>query len=253
MGKEYNGQLILASKGMYYNGKVPDGIVNVEAWSTKDERLLFNRNTSFTDNLDRLIKNCTDLKITPDELILADKTQIFFYMRCLAYGGDYSFDFRCSNCDKKAIHNMDLEKDLVVDYATDDMQEPFETKLSQHTITWKLLRGSDEKEVEKHVKRLRAKGSKEDDPGYIYRLATRLVTINNLPADNIVESMDFIEKLRGRDVLTIRQSIDSVRIGINPEIEVDCNHCGYPNDINLPMDKSFFRPAKQGAIPDRNG
>ena len=40
MGKEYIGELQVASKGLLYDEKFPSGKLHVEPWGTQEERLL---------------------------------------------------------------------------------------------------------------------------------------------------------------------------------------------------------------------
>lgn len=248
MAKEYDGQLELASKGRFYNGEVPDGIVKCEAWDTVMERKLLSRTIPFNEKLYMLFKACTDLKLEPKKLLLVDQVHLFYYIRCLSVGAEYEFSFECSSCEKKASKVIDLEKDLQVDYAIEDMSEPFSVTLpiKGDVIEWRMLRGEDEDDTQKYVNRLRSKGNADDDPGYFYRLAKRIVSINGNKSDSIIDSMLYL-KLKGKDNLALHNAIRSVQIGVNPELEVECNWCHYPNDIVLPMDKSFFRPSGEGS------
>jgi len=180
-------------------------------------------------------------------------------MRCLSYGGAYSFNYKCEECGEKVKHDMDLEKDLNVRYADDElllkqlgfqdiseMKEPFLCQLPVQgkTIGWRMLRGRDEASVRKYASQMRRRGITDEDPGYLYRLALRIMEIDCEPMKNISDALAFVETLKGKDALAIREAIESVDIGIDPELEVICRNCGYPNDVIMPQDKSFFRPGR---------
>jgi len=262
MGKEYHGELQLASKGYFYGEKVPDGIVHVNPWSTQDERLLISPSVNFTDTVTRLIKRCTDLQMDPLELLLVDRWHLFLYMRCLSYGGDYSFNYRCDECGERMRHTMDLEKDLDVTYADDEsllesldtpmLEEPFPLSfpVREDTISWRMLRGSDEIAVDKFVKKTRMSANrrlpKGEDPGYIYRLARRVVLLNDAEP-SISDAMRFIESLAGKDALALRQAISSVDFGVEQELRPVCDNCGWENEVSMPLDKTFFRPERRVA------
>lgn len=263
MGKEYLGELQLASKGHFYNIDW-DGVLHVEPWGLEEESILMSPNVSFTEALDRLIPRLTDCPVKPPDLLLKDRFQIFLYMKCLSIGSDYTFFYPCENdmCGKKARHDMNLEKDLNVTYVDDpdflesigmddveQLTEPFDLILpNNHTIGWRMLRGKDERAVDKYVRRMQKgttkKPAKKD---HVYRAALRIETIDGEKPDNIREAMDFvINSMRGKNAVAFRQAIEEMRFGVDTELQdVECDHCGYPQDIEMPLDKEFFRPKKR--------
>lgn len=265
MGKEYAGEIQLPSKGHFYNVDW-DGIVNVEPWSTKEEQLLVSPNINFTETLSRLITRLTDCPVPPDDLLLIDRQMLFIYMRCLSYGSEYSFSYRCEHCDERVDHSMDLEKDLDVTYIDDPeflelidvddvelLSEPFDLRLplQEKVIGWRMLRGSDERAVDKFIRRMakgmRKSGAAKDERGdYIYRAALRICTVDGVNVD-IRHAIEQVESLRGKDSLAFRQAIEAMSFGINPELEVNCRSCGYLNEVFMPLDKEFFRPKRRVA------
>jgi hypothetical protein len=83
--------------------------------------------------------------------------------------------------------------------------------------------------------------SQGEDPGYAYRLATRIVAIDDTEP-TISDAMELIESLKGKDSLALRQAIFAVSIGVNQELRPICDACGWENEITMPLDKTFFRP-----------
>jgi len=257
MGRQYHGQLQLASKGQFYNGALPDGILNVDPWGTQEERLIISPAVPFTEILNRLIKRLTDCPMDPLELLLVDRWHLFIYMRCLSYGGEYSFNFKCDECSTKNRSTIDLELDLDVTYADDkdlllnlgvsSLDEPFTLALPMlgKIVRWRMLRGSDEVATEKYVSNMRSKGSrrgalKDEDQGYIFRLARRIVDIDGVQP-SISDALELIESLKGKDALALRQAIQNMNIGIEQELRPKCDSCGWENEIIMPLDKTFFR------------
>jgi hypothetical protein len=266
MGQEYVGSISLASRGLFYSEddfakgvtEFPDKLT-VTPWGAQEERILLSRSLGFRETLDRLIINCTNCPIPPGKLLLSDRQHLFYYMRCLSYGGAYEFPFQCDNCDQTSKHEIDLEKDLDVVYADDPkllrelevdaLVEPFEFELPilGRSVSWRMLRGDDEKAVDKYVKKLRKKSASDGREDYEYRLALRIVAVDSEKVD-IVEALDFVrEDLKGKDLEEFRYQIERVGIGIDPEIEVTCKNCGFENEIIMPLDKSFFRPPRRKA------
>lgn len=250
MGKEFSGELELASRGLLYKGDF-NGILQVEPWGIKEERLFASRNLDYNSQIDRLISRLTNCPIDPSELLLIDRQHIFMYMRCLSYGGDYSFSFRCEDCQEKVRHDMNLENDLDVTYADDpilldtlgivELEEPFRLKLPQKNVEigWRLLRGKDEQSVRKYLRRS-MKNTTDERQDYIYRTALRLVEVDGANVD-MSTALHFVENLKGMDSAAWRDHIRKVSFGIDTEIEVKCRSCGYPNELLMPLDKSFFR------------
>lgn len=259
MGKEFAGELTLASRGIFYGDKVPGGVIRAEPWGTKEERLLVSPNVNFQETLDRLISRLTDCPIPPGDLLLVDRQHLWFYLRCLSYGGDYSFSFQCDNCNQKVTQQIDLEKDLEVRYSDDaimlrglglrdvsELHEPFtfELPLLKQRVGWRMLRGSDERAVDQYVKRM-AKGKvAEERPDYLFRLAIRIVEIDGQKVE-VGDALNLVEKMKGKDALEFRQQIELVDIGIDTELDVTCKNCGYGNEVIMPMDRSFFRPKRK--------
>lgn len=259
MGKEYIAQLQVASKGLLDGDNFPEGRLHIEPWGTQEERLLISPNIDYDETINRLIVRLTDCPLPPEDLLLADRQHIFIYMRCLSFGGDYSFSFQCSECKEKVRHSMDLEKDLDVKYADDsdllkalgcddvaDFKEPFEftLPLQQKRVAWRLLRGKDEMRVKRYVRKMTKKHGSDERYDYIYRAALRIVSVDGNELE-ITDAITFVSSLKGKDALAIRQAVDRVDFGLDTELEVKCRNCGYPNDLIMPIDKSFFRPERQ--------
>lgn len=270
MGKEYEGTLQLASKGHFYDGQIPDGIINVESWGTKEERLLVSPNIDYGETLNRLIPRLTDCPIPPSQLLLGDRQQIFFYLKILSIGGSYSYYYQCAGCKARNRETMDMEKDLRIIYvddpdflaglgvsSVDELTEPFEFTLpkQQKVVGWRLLRGEDEKRVDRFVKSMLKRGGLDERPDYIYRAALRIMTFDGVPITNINDAMTIVESFKGKDALKFRDEVSKMSFGIDTDVEPVCKFCGYTNDIDLPLDKSFFRPDsdESSTLSDRPG
>lgn len=263
MSNQFEGSIQLASKGKLYNNELPDGIVKATAWGTAEERIFVSPSLDFDESLDRVIKQSTDLPFDPSKLLLVDKQHLFLYMRCLSYGGDYSFSFACENCGSKVTHSIDLENDLDTVFIDDkdflnglgvkEITEPFRLKLPLlgKEIGWRMLRGSDEKTIKRLIAKDEARSNKSSASGegaeYLYRLALRIVDFDGKPVDDILEAIDVLRLLKGKDLLALRQDIQSIDFGVKSEFEIKCTKCGYTNTVLMPLDKSFFSPKRRTA------
>lgn len=261
----YLSQIRLGSNGKLYDGKIPDGILLCEPWTTTEEMLL-NSGINSHILLDKLIANCCSLPegLSPEDLTNHDRFHIFFHLRNISYPKPYTFSFKCSECNEKASATINLMTDLEIRYLgqeciLDAMGEPTgkfrEVAFSEpvdlvlpngDTVSWRYLRGKDEKLIEQYEKRIRSKNPNAPaDAGYQYRMALRLVQINGKDT-GIVDAMEYVTdrtRFRAQDSLALRDDFEAKAHGIIPRIEPKCNHCQYPNGpFNLPLDESFFRP-----------
>lgn len=266
MSTEYHGKIQLASKGFFYQGELAEkeGWLDVEPWGTPEERIMASPSLTFTETIDRLVKKCTNCPIDPGELLLVDRWQLFIYMRCLSYGGAYSFPYKCDQCGSKELHQMNLEKDLEVRYADDPdllrelgkernerLTEPFSfiLPIQGKTILWRMLRGKDEVAIAKHISRQknRRTSSSGDDSAFEYRQALRIVGIDDNKEPSISDCMDLIDSLKGKDTLEWREQTRAVAIGVEDTLFPKCTKCGWESEVAVPVDKSFFRPERTTA------
>lgn len=261
MGKEYEGVVTLASKGIFYGDSIPGGDVSCTAMSSEEERILLSPKISYNDTLDRIISKCTNCPIPPGKLLLSDRQQLFYFLRCLSWGNTYRVPFKCSECDQANFEIIDLEKDIKIVYIDDDsileslgvgdinaVSEPFEFTLPIRgtRIGWRMLRGDDERAVDKYVSRMmKSDKAKDGRPDYIYRQALRIVSIDGQEV-KLIDALDLFP-LKGKDSLEYREQVSKINIGMDTELDLNCKGCGFPNEVILPMDKSFFRPPRRTA------
>jgi hypothetical protein len=262
-------EITLPSKGVLYEGKLPDGRIKVKIWDTIIEELFIQGggtpNSLITDVLDRSI---IDLpwQSGSRELLSGDRYYAFFMLRAESYGASYGFPMRCDSCRKQWREDIDLKKDLDLIELPDDAVEPFELKLpySESTLHFRLLRGYDEQEIEAHVERinktrlkggsLRTRGGrviremegetrKNVDPSHRFRLARQIVAVDGKELE-FDDALDFVSTLKAPDSLALRQAIDTTAPGIDMRLLVDCKWCGFENETVLPFTSEFLNPRR---------
>ena len=120
--------------------------------------------------------------------------------------------------------------------------EPFEVNLpaSGKKVALKLLRVADEREILRYAKRS-SFGVEDGDPGYIYRIARHIVSIDGeeLPIDQV---LNFCEELIGKDSTAIQIELEKHDCGLDLTMHHSCNMCGSEFDEVLPLTAEFFRP-----------
>lgn len=253
MGREYMGELQLASKGVYYGDTIKDGVLKVEPWGMEEEQLILSPNINFDDTISRLISKLTDCPIPPEDLLLIDRYQIFLYMRCLTLGGEYTYRFHCEECNKENTHTIDIENDLDVVYVDDAEYlesidspgipaEPFMVELpSGQVYTWRHLRARDEQAVDRFVRRMTRRDKRANTKNdYVYRAALRVVSVQGEEVD-ISGAMDFVKSIKGRDLKVFRSEIEAFGdFGVDMEVTPGCSNCGVRNEHLLPLGKGFL-------------
>lgn len=243
MSERPYGTLTLPSKGLLYDGKLPDGVVELYDWDTSIEELFAGSIASTNSLIDAILKRTlkTDT-MKPDEFLSGDRLYMFFMCRAKAYGSNYGFQYKCSSCGVQYRESVEIPDDLTVIELDDDATEPFEIELSNSKkIGIRLMRGADEVDIEKYVAKVYKKGSPLGDPGYKYRLAKHIVTINDKEV-KLKEAQDFVTNMTARDSLAFRKKIDEIEPKFDFKIDIVCKKCGNEDELMLPFGKEFLDP-----------
>ena len=248
MSEEYLQEVTLPSRGIFYNGEVPDGVVTIEPMGTREEKL-FASGKSGDLVLDKIFDQCIGIPIPHRKLVLGDRLYLLLRLRTVSYGDEYSFPFRCSECEKKSYASIHLSC-IQVKSPKEGADPTFSVELPilGNTLELRLLTGEDNDKAKRYVQQLtRATKKGEADVGgleYVYRAARRIVSIDGEPC-GIKEAMELVEKLKGMDSIAVRDAIDENEVGPILEVEPECNHCRYVNGpLTIPMDREFFRPKR---------
>lgn len=245
-------ELTVPSRGVLYNGALPGGVVAYHPMTAKEEKLLAGGRGG-VGIIDSILKSCMpNLPLPVDELLLNDKYFMLLVLRAQSYGSRYRFPVKCDGCDRKFTHEVNLgfsvegeeeENTFSVRVLADDTVEPFEVKLpmSGDTIGFRLLRGRDEKQIQRFAESAAAKGRQEGDPSYIYRRAKHIVTVNGEELDSFT-AQAYVEEMIGGDSAAFDKAISDVDCGVDTGVKAECPICYEVNEFNLPMSSEFFRP-----------
>lgn len=247
----------LPSRGIHYDGLIPDGQVKCNLWDTTIEELFAGGGSSPTALISDVLERCLiDLPISVNDMLVGDRYYSFFALRAESYGDDYEFPMRCQSCRFPFRHEISILNDLEVIKSEDDAKEPFKLTLphSGDVIEYRLLRGKDEVDIDRRVEKIytaRAKGSKLQkggllpkkgtDPSYIMRLAKHLVTLNGVAVD-FDQAVEWARSLKGPDSLALRRSVNDNDPRINVRISVECPKCDYINELLLPFTPELVSP-----------
>ncbi len=245
--------IALPSRGLPYEGKVPDGRVSISAITVAEEKMLANKGATAEDKTNVLLHRTCDLGgVTPDDLVLGDRFFLLLKLRSLSIGNRYGFQVKCSECGTQFRHEMDLERDMELKVLADDWREPFEVLLPVrgYTLDCRLLRGKDERAIAKQVSRQHQRLVGEpSNSSYSLLLARHLVAITTPEGREEareIPALKLVESLVTRDRMALSNAIDAASPGFDPELEITCQGCGYVSSIAFPASDEFFRPRNTG-------
>lgn len=273
----------LPSLGLYYDGRIPDGKVEVRPMGLYADKILATARLAQSGySVDYLFKNCVRLpsNFDPLDLTLGDRMFLLYYLRGITHGNLYEFSVTCSNdeCQRMSTHTYDLVRlyDTVRFPNKDTQQEPFKIvlpHLSEVTgrefwVKVRLLRGRDAQHIIQRQRVSRqvsggprpARAESQDNLVKQEMETYSEVTIDQSIEQNfnliIVEAMGdgdknkiraLVQKMHAKDTATIREFLRINTPGIDAAIIINCPHCPQELRIELPITESFFRPAGIGS------
>lgn len=238
--------LYLPSKGMPYDGKIPEGKVEGRKMTVSEIADFESHGGSAHDKIDRLLASCSRLPngVKHNELLLTDRMALMLALRKITLGVAYNYEFKCRYCGHVNKRQCDLSTDLQLREPPEEWQEPFPVDLPdiQKTVMVRFLRGRDEEAVSKYAARMsKAGGHGASDPSLPYRLALQIEEIDGQKL-NVLERERFAKNMTLQDLNVLADAVEQRESGIDPDMTVECTKCSSPNDVTWEMTAEFFRP-----------
>lgn len=271
-------KIILPSMGLYYDGKIPNGEVEVRPMGlTADKILATARLAQSGQSIDYMFKNCVKFSTSdfdPQDLIQNDRMFLLWYLRGITHGNTYEFMVTCSNDDCKAVSNH--EYDLNNLSATIKMpiyqSEPIKVVLPDITkrigrefyAEVRYPRGRDtlvmqrNQEAKRRIvggvaRNAKAGGSIQSvtqdtslDTTVDEYLNMLIVKINGVSDRSKINAV--IKMFTSGETALIRSVINDSQPGVDTTILIDCPTCHNEMKIQLPITESFFRPTDSRRI-----
>lgn len=242
----YETTVHLPSNGNLYSEeeRIPAD-VTIRAITTAEEKFLLG--SSSVNALDKIIEACIvkPKGLRMANLVLADENFLLYKLRIHTYGPEYNITTTCPHCGASNDSRVDLN-DFIVYELGDDFEEPFDIELpmSGDTLTCRLLRKGAIDAIETRARKLASKmpGVGPDEVAYNMRLARYITQINGKDV-TWDEAQQYTEHMHGRDSAWFWHEINSIRMGYDTDVEIDCPSCGNTYDTPLPMTQEFFRPS----------
>lgn len=207
------------------------------------KKLTFMNEDNYNDLLRFILSSCVK-GIDIDEIYLADKLYLIFWLRANTYkNANFVTSYTCEHCDRKSEYKFDVGN-FEINYLSDDFaMEPL-TLLGRNTVlTFDLPKIKDEENV-RHFQEVLKNGVVRYDDDTI-TMAGMIKTIDGSLV-NIRKACEFITSLENEpeNYAYLASHILSFDFGIVPVINATCNHidCKKVNQIPISFRPDFFIP-----------
>tara|TARA_R110002012_G_C11532942_1_gene600682 strand:+ start:90 stop:830 length:741 start_codon:yes stop_codon:yes gene_type:complete len=233
----------LPSKGHFYFEGHPlsSGQVEVKYMTAREEDILTSQNLIKQGIvIDKLLESLiVDKSIKIDDMFVGDKNAIMVAARILGYGKDYEFEY-------DGVEQVtDLSKlepvDIDFSHFTRGKNEfSFHLPASKREITFKLLNGKDEKDIDLEIT-AKKKISKHQSFELTTRLKHMILSVDGKSEKSHINSFVDNEFL-SRDSLAFRQYLKSITPDVDMDVEV-VDSDGKKTEVTVPITVRFFWPS----------
>jgi len=233
----------LPSRGYFYVDGHPlsKGKVEVKYMTAKEEDILTSQNLIQQGTVIEVLLQAliVDKTINVQDLLIGDKNAIMVAARILGYGKDYNFEYgdeeQTVDLSKLEPAKLDFSK-----FTKGKNEFSFDLPNSKRIITFRLLTGRDEQQIETELKALK-KISKDTSSELTTRLKKMLLSVDGNTDKAFISSFVDNEFL-SRDSLAFRNYLTSITpdIDMNAEV-VDSN--GKEKVVVIPITLRFFWPS----------
>ena len=227
----------LPSKGLLYPEGHPlrDGKIEMKYMTAREEDILTNQ--SYIQKgivLDKLLEALVVTKINIKDLLVGDKNALLVACRILGYGKDYSFTYKGEEytIDLSLLENKELDESKITKGVNN-----FNYTLphSGTEITYKLLDGWDDNNIEKEIEGLK-KLNKTLSPELSTRLKYLITSVNGDSEKKTIR--DFVDNyLLAKDSRALREHIKTVQPDVDLKFEANSGE-----EATIPINLNFFWP-----------
>lgn len=238
--------VILPSGGYFYPNKKSSLFVR---YLTGIEENMFTSPGIFeSDYFDTMILDSVimDKDINVNEILSGDKQAIYLYLRLTSFGDKYPLLITCPKCGQTgetSFRISDIESKDVLAQPNENGVFHFvmpKMKLDDKpvVISFKPLTVIDEQEIAKEIK-LGGKINKSTSIKYRYQINA----INDISDKNAIAKI--ISKFPIKDSSALKEYMEAVEPGINPNVNLKCKHCNQYSKEKITIDSKFL-----GLIPE---
>ena len=247
----------LPSKGKVYpTDSVFHGVdaVEIRPMTTRDEDILSSRALLKQGKaIDALLKSCLIQRalVDPSSLLIGDRNAVLVAIRITGYGAEYKPDVECPRCDEKSKPQppFDLSQMVIKPLGADPIVPgvnafKFSLPVSRKEVVFKLLTGTDERELSQTLEQQKKKGAGPMGVEAVVttRLWMHIMKIGEEEDKN--KLMKIIHGLPPRDSRALSKYIETISPGINMNQMFICPACGEGSEVDVPMTVEFFWPTE---------
>jgi len=209
--------------------------------TAKEEDILTSQNLIQQGSvIDKLLESLiVDKSIKLDDMLIGDKNAIMVAARVLGYGKDYQFEYDGieQSVDLSILEPVELDFSKFI-----KAQNEFNFKLpnSEREVTFKLLNGKDEKDIEAEIK-AKEKISKEQSSELTTRLKHMILSVDGKSEKSHINNFVDNEFL-SVDSLAFRQYLSSITPDVDMTTKV-VDSTGKESEVTIPVTLRFFWPS----------
>ena len=268
-------KVTLPSLGLYYNGRMPNGVIEVRPMGLFADKIFATaRLTQTNQALDKVFEMCVkfpDSTFDPLDLLTGDRLFLLFYLRGITHGNIYEFSITCpvETCKQFSTHEYDLNRigdsikrptfpsqpfKIILPYLSDITNREFWVEARYMTGRDGQIIAQQQKFLNKAVGNSVRNADGKEVSGKAISIDQSIEQNMNLLISNVMGVTDrgkiqqFVSKLHSRDAATIREIVRDTAPGVNFEVNISCPECNHEMKIELPITESFFRPKNSGTI-----
>lgn len=241
----------LPSRGLLYEGKIPEGRTTITPMTTKDEKILMGaRQQDRIEIIDSILARHLETHgVALDDLVLGDRFFALLVIRNVSYGPEYKISVKCESCGDTFPHVIRVPDDLRIRVLEpEDAQEPLKIKLpiSNREVGLRHLRGIDEKAIRQYARQNRSQSLEAGDPAYLYRIARAIASLDGKNMPNPLEVLKVLDSddFASADSMAIQQALEAHACGVDLSLSFSCPECAALVEMVMPFTAEFFRPSR---------
>jgi len=184
-----------------------------------------------------------DFKVAPQ----CDRFTALFQARIATFGPEYTFKHKCSDCGKRYEWTEDLDQrpikplpEASIDAFKNGNRfttEVVDPEGTVRTVVFQLLTPK----IEAKIDQVQGLAPREKATA---SLAQRIVSIEGLE-NGKGPIKRFLEDLDAGAMFDLIDAMDEVDGGIETSIEIECPHCGWEEELELPLEDGFWSPQQR--------
>lgn len=233
----------LPSRGIFYDGKIPDGMVDIHPMRFTEETMLAGMTGSPIEKMNALLRSCVKTDFDVSKLLSVDRMYLIVQIKVFTYGEFAKVMITCPDpdCRNKFQFQVDQTK-FKVTTAPEGAVEPFDVILpvSGDVISLRFLRGEDEKIIYRLAEAAKKKGGNSAVQLLQSQLLLSIVSINGNDQMSDMDKIDWASDLsmKDSDYLSDKQN-NSDDFGINLTFVAECPKCTLEETHQLPAENIF--------------